>query len=176
MLLCVLHHFLALSDEVWSGLWQWSPQVISRYGLLPSLVICLKFVEGNAFGVPTTLSSHKQHSEPQFLPKTIKLGSFPLALRSYALYWSGSLITCDVTDEGFPIIIFGKRVKPRMDPMLVPHFEGWYLENEKKFFKNNFETVFWGPNSVIRNQLLKTLQLTFKLWRQMYSNKSCNFH
>ena len=44
----------------------------------------------------------------------------------------GALITCDVTDEGFPIIIFGKRVKPRMDPALVPDFEGRYLENEKR--------------------------------------------
>ena len=49
-----------------------------------------------------------------------------------------------------------------MDPALVPDFEGRYLENEKRFFKNNFETVFWGPNSIIRNQLVKTLQLTFK--------------
>ena len=49
-----------------------------------------------------------------------------------------------------------------MDPVLVPDFEGRYLENEKRFFKNNFETVFWGPNSIIRNQLVKTLQLTFK--------------
>ena len=46
-------------------------------------------------------------------------------------------MTCDVTDEGFPIIIFGKLVKPRMDPALVPDFEGRYLENEKRFFKNN---------------------------------------
>ena len=56
MLLLVLHHFLALSDEVWSGLGQRSSQVVSRYGLLLSLVICLKFVEGNAFGVPTTIN------------------------------------------------------------------------------------------------------------------------
>ena len=49
-----------------------------------------------------------------------------------------------------------------MDPALVPDFEGRYLENEKRFFKNNFETVFWRPNSIIRNQLVKTLQLTFK--------------
>ena len=49
-----------------------------------------------------------------------------------------------------------------MDPAIVPDFEGRYLENEKRFFKNNFETVFWGPNSIIRNQLVKTLQLTFK--------------
>ena len=28
---------------------------VSRYGLLPSLVICLQFVEGNAFGVSTTI-------------------------------------------------------------------------------------------------------------------------
>ena len=56
-----------------------------------------------------------------------------------------------------------------MDPAIVPDFEGRYLENEKRFFKNNFETVFWGPNSIIRNQLVKTLQLTFKwihLWRR----------
>ena len=52
------------------------------------------------------------------------------------------LVTCDVTDEGFPITIFGKRVKPRMDPAVVPDFEGRYLKNEKRFFKNNFETVF----------------------------------
>ena len=49
-----------------------------------------------------------------------------------------------------------------MDPALVPDFEGRYLENEKRFFKNIFETVFWEPNSIIRNQLVKTLQLTFK--------------
>ena len=49
-----------------------------------------------------------------------------------------------------------------MDPALVPDFEGRYLENEKRFFKNNFETLYWGPNSIIRNQLVKTLQLTFK--------------
>ena len=53
-------------------------------------------------------------------------------------------------------------MKPKMDPTLVPDFEGRYLKNEKRFFKNNFETVFWGPNSIIRNQLVKTLQLTFK--------------
>ena len=75
----------------------------------------------------------------------------------------GAFITCDVTDEGFPIIIFGKRVKPRMDPALVPDFEDRYLENEKRFFKNNVETVFSGPNSIMRNQLVETLQLTFKL-------------
>ena len=51
-----------------------------------------------------------------------------------------------------------------MDPTLGPDFEGRYLENEKRFFKNNFETAFWGPNSNIRNQLVKTLQLTFKLY------------
>ena len=62
----------------------------------------------------------------------------------------------------FPMIIFGKRVKPRMDPTLVPDFEGRYLENEKRFFKNNFEMIFRGPNSINRNQLVKTLQLTFK--------------
>ena len=50
-----------------------------------------------------------------------------------------------------------------MDPALVLDFEGRYLKNEKRFFKNNFETVFWGPNSIIRNQLVKTLQLTFKM-------------
>ena len=50
-----------------------------------------------------------------------------------------------------------------MDPALFPDFEGRYLKNEKRFFKNNFETVFWGPNSIIRNQLVKTLQFTFKL-------------
>ena len=55
MLLLVLHHFSALSDEVWSGLGQRSPQAVSRYGLLPPLVICLKFIEGNAFGLPTTI-------------------------------------------------------------------------------------------------------------------------
>ena len=54
----------------------------------------------------------------------------------------GALITCDVTDESFPVIIFGKRVKPTMDRALVPDFEGRYLENEKRFFKNNFETLF----------------------------------
>ena len=53
-----------------------------------------------------------------------------------------ALITCDVTDEGFAIIILGKRVKPRIDLALVPDFEDRYLENEKRFFKNNFETVF----------------------------------
>ena len=58
---------------------------------------------------------------------------------------------------------FGKRVKPRMDPAPVPDFEDRYLENERRFLKNNFETVFWGPNSIIRNQLVKTLQLTFKI-------------
>ena len=31
-----------------------SLQVMSCYGLLPSLVICLKFVEGNVFDLPTT--------------------------------------------------------------------------------------------------------------------------
>ena len=49
-----------------------------------------------------------------------------------------------------------------MDPALVPDFEGRYLENEKRFFKNNLE---FGPQnkvSIIRNQLVKTLQLTFK--------------
>ena len=72
------------------------------------------------------------------------------------------MITCDVTDEDFRIIIFGKPVKPRMDPALVPDFKGRYLENEKRFFKNNFETVFSRPKSIIRDQLVKTLQLTFK--------------
>ena len=73
------------------------------------------------------------------------------------------MITCDVTVEGFLIIIFGKRVTPRMDPALGPDFEGRYVENEKRFFQNNFVTVFRGPNSIIRNQLVKTLQLTFKV-------------
>ena len=54
-------------------------------------------------------------------------------------------------------------MKPTIDPALVPDFEGRYLENEKRFFKNNFETLLWGPNSIIRNQLVKTLQLTFKV-------------
>ena len=56
----------------------------------------------------------------------------------------GALITCDVTDEGFPIIIFEKRVKPRMDPALVPDSEGRYLEKEKRFFKNNFKPCSEG--------------------------------
>ena len=56
-----------------------------------------------------------------------------------------------------------------MDPALVPDFEGRYLENEKRFFKNNFETVFWGPNSIIRNQLVKTLQLTFKFDKNLFN-------
>ena len=55
VMLLVLHHFLALRDEVWSGRGQQNPQVISRYGLLPSLVICLKFIEGNDFGLLTTV-------------------------------------------------------------------------------------------------------------------------
>ena len=38
MLLLVLHHFLALGDEVWSGIGQQSPQVVSRYGFLPPMV------------------------------------------------------------------------------------------------------------------------------------------
>ena len=54
-MLSVLHHFLALSDELWSGLGQRSPQVVSRYGLVPPFVICLKFIEGNSFGLPTTI-------------------------------------------------------------------------------------------------------------------------
>ena len=54
-------------------------------------------------------------------------------------------------------------MKPRTDPALVPDFEGRYLEKEKKFFKNNFEMIFRGPNSINRNQLVKTLQLTFKV-------------
>ena len=54
-MLLILHHFLALSDELWSGLEQQSPQVVSRYGLLPYFVICLKFIEGNAFGLPITI-------------------------------------------------------------------------------------------------------------------------
>ena len=45
MIWLVLHHFLALYDEVWSGLRRRSPEVVSRYGLHPSLVVCLKFVE-----------------------------------------------------------------------------------------------------------------------------------
>ena len=60
-------------------------------------------------------------------------------------------------------------MKPRMDPTLLPNFEGLYTENEKRFFKNNFETVFRVPNSIIRNQLVKTLQVTFK-W---YINTRC---
>ena len=56
---------------------------------------------------------------------------------------------------------FRKTSKLRMDPALVPDFGRRYLKNEKRFFKNNLETVFWGPNSIIRNQLVKTLQLTF---------------
>ena len=54
-LLLVLHHFLALSDEVWGGLGQRSPHIVSRYSLFPPLVTCLKFIEGNAFGLPTTI-------------------------------------------------------------------------------------------------------------------------
>ena len=54
-MLLVLHHFLAFSDELWSGLGQRSPQVVSHYGLLLPFVICLKFIEGNAFGLPTTI-------------------------------------------------------------------------------------------------------------------------
>ena len=51
-------------------------------------------------------------------------------------------------------------MKPTMDPALVPDFEGKY--REKIFYKNNLE---FGPQnkvSIIRNQLVKTLQLTFK--------------
>ena len=55
VMLLVLHHFLALIDELWSGLGERSPQVVSRYGLLPAFVICLKFIKGNAFGLPTTI-------------------------------------------------------------------------------------------------------------------------
>ena len=58
-----------------------------------------------------------------------------------------------------------------MEPALVPDFEGRYLENEKRFFKNNFETVFWGPNSIIRNQLVKTLQLTFNVQKEHYRTR-----
>ena len=59
-----------------------------------------------------------------------------------------------------------------MDPALVPDFERRYLENEKRFFKNNFETVFWGPNSIIGNQLVKTLQLTFKAGGTKYKTRN----
>ena len=55
MIWLALHHFLAMNDEDWSGLSRRSPQVVSHYGLLPSLVISLKFVERNAFGLPTTI-------------------------------------------------------------------------------------------------------------------------
>ena len=54
-MLLVLHHFLALSDELWSSIGQRSPQVVGRYGLLPPFVICLKFTEGNASGFPTAI-------------------------------------------------------------------------------------------------------------------------
>ena len=78
-----------------------------------------------------------------FLPSNLAVSTcFAVTLVTALCTDHGALITCDVTDEGFPIIIFGKRVKPRMDPALVPDFEGRYLENEKRFFKNNFETVF----------------------------------
>ena len=59
MIWLVVHHFLALNGEVWSGL-----QVVGRYGLLPSLVICLKFVKEMSLVFLLPLSSHKQHSEP----------------------------------------------------------------------------------------------------------------
>ena len=61
-----------------------------------------------------------------------------------------------------------------MDPALVPNFEGRNLENEKRFFNNNFETVFRGPNSIIRNQLVKTLQLTFKSGLKVRSHLSAD--
>ena len=61
----VLHHFLALNDEVSRGYrgleilivleWSLTMKPSSCYGLRPSLVICLKLVEGNAFGLPTTI-------------------------------------------------------------------------------------------------------------------------
>ena len=77
MLLLVLHHFLALSDEVWSGLGQRSPQVVSRYGLLPPLVIFLKFIEGNAFGLPTTIKqSLAAQWNHNFFQKLSNLASF----------------------------------------------------------------------------------------------------
>ena len=77
-----------------------------------------------------------------------------VALLSCNYCAKGALITCDVTDEGFPIIIFAKRVKPRMDPSLVPDFEGRYLENERRFFKNTFylenERRFFKNNFFLR--------------------------
>ena len=50
-----------------------------------------------------------------------------------------------------------------MDPAQVADFEDRYFQNEKRFLKNNFEIVFRGPNSICKDQLVKTLQLTFKV-------------